>query len=393
MPFAVLLGLDNFIGLQSARVLARRNVPVIGIAVDPKLEFCRTKHVTRVYCADPKNEDQYIDTLIQVGKELNQKAVLIPCLDEYVFLLSRNRNHLATYFHVSLPEPDVLDTLVVKEKFVKLCQQEGLPAPKTFFLSQQEDAVKAANEMNFPCIVKPSARDERWWKVSKTKVNKIATAEEFLRDYQKLSQGADILIIQETIPGRDDTLYSCNCYFDKDSKPLVTFIARKIRQWPIEAGYTSLGEECKNDEVLTLSLSLLNAVPFKGLGYIEIKKSISDGKYYLIEANIGRPTGRSSLADTSGVELLYTMYCDCTGLPVPPDQKQKYTGRKWIYLTWDIRSAFSYFIRGELTLKEWWKSVQGEKTYAIFSLSDPVPFIILLLKIPVKLVSRIFKRG
>ena len=30
---------------------------------------------------------------------------------------------------------------------------------------------------------------------------------------------------------------------------------------------------------------------------------------------------------------------------------------------------------GSLTLKEWWRSIRGPKAYALFSWSDPVPFI------------------
>lgn len=386
-PYAVLLGADNFIGLQSARVLARFGVPVAGVAKEPTSEFCKTKYVKEIVPADPEDEDEFIHTLVRFGARLDKKAVLFPCLDPFVQILSRNRKVLEPHFSFSLPDIDTLDSLVDKVKFAKLGQKEGVRMPKTRFLHRQEDVVTAVQELKFPCIVKPYKKEERWWKVSKSKVNKVHSTEELLQMYGQWSKGTDILIVQEAIPGNDGMLYSCNCYFDHNSKLLVMFIARKIRQWPIEMGCTSLGEECRNDEVLDLSLNFFSKVPFQGLGYLEIKKSAADGKYYLIEANIGRPTGRSSLADTSGVPLLYTMYCDCTGRPLPEDREQKYTGRKWMHITWDTRSALSYFLKGELTVKEWWNSVRGKKTYAVFSLSDPMPFVWKLAKIPVKVIK------
>ena len=61
---------------------------------------------------------------------------------------------------------------------------------------------------------------------------------------------------------------------------------------------------------------------------------------------------RSATAEISGVELLYTMYCDAIGWPLPANREQMYQGVKWIYLRHDFQSAFYRWRRGELTLKE-----------------------------------------
>ena len=75
------------------------------------------------------------------------------------------------------------------------------------------------------------------------------------------------------------------------------------------------------------------------------------------------------------MELLYTMYCDTLGWDLPANLGQRYQGVKWIHLHYDLRSALHYWRRGELTLGEWWQSWRGRKTYAVFSWSDPGPFI------------------
>jgi predicted ATP-grasp superfamily ATP-dependent carboligase len=38
-------------------------------------------------------------------------------------------------------------------------------------------------------------------------------------------------------------------------------------------------------------------------------------------------------------------------------------------------SAFYYWKNGELTIKDWYKSIKGKKFYAVYSLKDPLPFI------------------
>ncbi len=182
-------------------------------------------------------------------------------------------------------------------------------------------------------------------------------------------------MVQEWIEGSDANLFSCNCYFTSESRPAVTFIARKIRQWPPKTGTSSLGEECRNDTVLRESIRFFQHVRFRGLGYLEIKRDVRNGKHYIIEPNIGRPTGRSAISEAGGVELLYTMYCDLLGQPLPENRKQRYTGAKWIYLRRDLQSAWSHWRQGELTLKQWRQSMQGRKYYALFSWTDPVPFL------------------
>lgn len=185
---------------------------------------------------------------------------------------------------------------------------------------------------------------------------------------------------QEWIAGTDADLYSCNCYFGADSEPLVTFIARKLRQWPPEAGTSCLGEEVRNDVVLQTSMQLFRGVGYRGLGYVEMKRDPRTGRHYIIEPNIGRPTGRSAIAEAGGVELLYSMYCDAVGWPLPAAREQKYTGAKWIYWRKDIQSAWYYRRRGELSLPDWWRSLRGRKMSAVFSWSDPAPFFFDLLQ-------------
>jgi predicted ATP-grasp superfamily ATP-dependent carboligase len=77
---------------------------------------------------------------------------------------------------------------------------------------------------------------------------------------------------------------------------------------------------------------------------------------------------------------MYTMYCDAVGLPLPTNRQQKYKGVKWIHLLRDLQAAAYHWRHGELTLKEWWHSVRGRKAYAIFSWSDPMPFLTALFR-------------
>ena len=184
------------------------------------------------------------------------------------------------------------------------------------------------------------------------------------------------VLVQEWVEGGDDHLYSFNGYFDASGQPLATFIARKVRQWPPHTGMSSLGVECRNDVVLETALRLFAAVPYRGFAYLEMKRDARTGQHYAIEANIGRPTGRSPIAEAGGVELHYTAYCDALGLPLPTARVQRYGRAKWIYFARDAASAWYYHRNGQITLRKWLRSLRGVKTDAVFSWRDPLPFVL-----------------
>ena len=373
LPYAIVIGLDCITGLQTVRILASHGIPIIALAKDPEHFCCQTSLCERIIAVNTASED-FILTLESLASELHQKAVLFPCTDMSVLTISQQRQRLQDCYHIILPEPGVVDMLMNKISFYTYAQNEGLPIPQTFFLKKRSDAEAAARELHYPCIMKPPMKTPTWEKNTRAKVYKISSREDFLALYDKCSGWADLLMVQEWIEGTDSSLYSCNCYFDSNSEPQVTFIARKLRQWPPETGTSCLGEECRNDYVLEESIRLFKSVNYRGLGYVEMKRDERTGREYIIEPNIGRPTGRSAIAEAGEVELLYTMYCDLVGLPLPANRVQKYKGVKWIYLQHDIPSAFHYWKRGELTVGEWWHSVQGTKQDAVFAWHDQAPF-------------------
>ncbi len=374
-PYAIVLGLDHVNGIQTARLLAHRQVPVIGVAKDPHHYCCRTRLCERIIFTDTTSESM-IDTLVEMGPALREKAVLFPCTDPQVLLVSRHRQRLAPWYHVVLPSPETVEMLMDKIRFYTFARENGYPIPPTRFLASMDDAEEASRELNFPCMLKPPlSGTPEWEKKSRLKAYLLTDREQFLNAYRRYAPLSDVLIAQEWITGPVSSLYSCNCYFNAAAEPIVTFIARKLRQWPPETGESCLGEECRNDAVLHETLRLFSAVHYRGLGYLEMKQDDRSGKHFIIEPNVGRPTGRSPIAEAGGVDLVYTMYCDAVGLPLPPGLNQRYGHAKWIYLRRDLQSALYHWRRGDLTIGQWWRSLAGRKVDALFSWDDPAPFV------------------
>ena len=373
---AVIIGLDCLPGIQTARILAENGVPVIGIARDPNHPFSHT-NTCKTIRFNAVVQGELMGALEEVSSQLEQKAVLYPCTDYSVLLVSRNREVLQERYHIALPEPETLEMLMDKTSFFRFAQENGLPVPATLFLRTQAEAVAASKQIPFPCIMKPGFKTSNWERnAAGAKAYLVSSSQEFLAAYDRCSSWAETIVAQEWVRGKDSDLYSCNCYFDANSTPVITFVARKLRQNPPILGVSASGEECRNDTVLKQAVELFKNVRLRGLGYLEMKWDAHSGQYRIIEPNIGRPTGRSAIAEAGGVPLMYSMYCDLAGLPLPARREQTYRGAKWIYFKKDLASSWHYWRRGELTVRQWARSLGGHKRDAVFSWRDPMPFLL-----------------
>jgi len=371
---AVVIGLDDARGVYAARTLARRKVPLIGVASDP-LSYGSKTNSCRQVLYGPTRGVELVELLEDLGPKLGEKAVLFPCFDQTVITLSRFRDRLEPWFHVVLPSADAVECMTDKVKFHEYATSAGLPVPKGYVLRTRVDAELAAQQLAFPCVLKPTtSKSPDWLKHTHLKAFKASNGEELLSSYDRLHRWTEALIVQEWIRGTDANLYSCNCYFDSRSQAVASVISRKVRQWPPETGETSMGEECREDTVLSESVRFFEGFKHRGLGYVEFKRDDRTGRYLIVEPNIGRPTARSAIAEASGVELLYAMYCDAAGLELPEGRTQSYQGVKWVHLRKDLQSSIHYWRRGELTLGSWLKSYRGRKVFALFSWRDPRPF-------------------
>jgi D-aspartate ligase len=373
-PPVVVVGLDNITGLQTARILDERGVAVVGVAADARHFGSRTNACALVV-ESPLSGDPLVWSLRRLAERLGRRTVLIPCTDEAVLTLSERRDELGTSYVLPLSEHGVVEMLLDKARFAEHARAAGLAIPDTVVLRDRDDAALAAHTMSFPAVLKPARKTSTWLAHTSAKALPVADPDDLLAVYDRVGGWSDTLLAQAWVEGGEDDLYSCNAYFDAHGEALVTFVARKLRQWPPGVGTSASGEECRNDEVLEQTLRTFSGVGFHGLAYLELKQDSRTGQMQIIEPNVGRPTGRSAIAERAGVELVYTAYCDAAGLPVPRTPQQ-YVGAKWVDVRRDLQAAYVGHRNGNLTVRDWAASLRGPRAHAIWSASDPLPFAV-----------------
>lgn len=365
---ALVIGADCITGLQTTRILAARGVPVLGLAADPAHFCCRTRAAQAVIATETSG-DGLLETLERLAPRWPRPPVLIPCTDDSVATLVR---HTPRGYRTALPPAETVDRLAPKDGFATHAAAHGLPIPPTIVVRDRDDA-RVVAELRFPCVVKPSMKTPAWEEAVGGKVVVVDSYHGWEDLYRRTADLVDGMVVQEWVPGGDDRMVTSNWYTARDGTT-ITFVSRKIRQWPVHSGTGSLAGSVLDEEMLDLTAALLATVEYRGLGYLEIKRDQVTGRSLIIEPNVGRPTGRSALAEACGTELLMTMYADALDLPLPPVGPQR-EGVKWMYVRHDLQSAAAAMAAGELTVRAWWRSVSGPRVYAVFSWRDPVPFV------------------
>ena len=377
-PPAIVIKLDSITGLDTARILSGYGISVYGVA-DDRGHYCTKTNACRELFVTDTSGDGLVGTLLDIAERFSSKPVLFPCSDESVRVISAQRDALHEFYDFVIPDDGVLLMYMNKESFYRHACEKGFPVPDTFFLESGSGLEGLPDEAEFPLIVKPALKSPEWLECFKDKVVKVNTRAEIRGVLDRGWKITREIIVQKWIKGGDSNLVSSIFYYDSGGAPQVSFISCKLRHWYTENGDACLAEECRNEEVARLARELLSGTGFRGIGSIEFKLDDESGKYYILEANVGRPVTRIGMTEAAGVPVIYTMYCDASGLPLPPDREQRYKGTKWISFHRDLQASWKYYRDGKLTIDGWLKSLYGVRSFAVLSLRDPMPFLSLML--------------
>ena len=154
-------------------------------------------------------------------------------------------------YHIALPDHETVVTLMEKESFFRFAQEHESRHSANVHPGKPGRCGGGGPRAGLP-VCSEAVRTTPFVdaKTSRKKAFRVESPDELLSLYDRVAGFAPKLIAQEWVEGGEGNLFSCNAYFDKASRPLATFVARKIRQWPPETGVSALGEEVRNDEVL-----------------------------------------------------------------------------------------------------------------------------------------------
>ena len=382
-PPAAIVFNCHITGLAVARSLGSRGVPVIGLDRDPSGLGLHSRY-TRVAAKCPyplEDESGFINLLLEIGHVLPRKAVLFPCLDEWVFAVARHRAELERYFHIPFSDLDTIDRILDKDLLYSKCEELGIPIPRTYYLARQ-DPIEVAAEISYPCIVKPALQRE-FTNEFGDKVFRAESRSEFLDLCRRASRHP--LLAQEIVGAGVDSFYSLCSFLNGRGEATGVFVGRKLEQYPPDFGTACLVDSRYIGSIADRGVEILKRFGYHGISEVEFLYDQRDNEFKLLDINT-RVWKWIGLPVRSGIDLPWLAYSDSLGQTLEPAPRQV-DGIKWIYLKDYIRLRMtrpSQDPRSDVSNEDWLHLIAGGSDAsgaivdAVFSRDDPGPFARLI---------------
>ena len=371
----VVLGAQNYGCLGIIRSLGRLGITVYAVDADPRRPASSSKYLRGRFRFDLANATAgaTVDYLHAVSRKLGTRSVLIPTWDETALLASDAYDELSKDFLLPRQPANLASSLASKKEMHRLARRDSIPTPEVTFPSGIDDVRAFAAEATFPVMLK-GIDGNRLKRRTGRKMEIVADADQLLRLYSEMEDPADPnLMLQEYIPGGEDTIWMFNGYFDAKSDCLIGFTGRKLRQTPPYTGVTSLGVCVPNDTVEQTTVQWMKRLGYRGILDIGYRYDARDGSYKVLDANPRIGATFRLFVGRNGLDVARAQYLDLTGQAVPASEP--INGRKWLVEGGDFDSFLHYRRDGKLTTREWVASLAGVQEGAYFALDDPKPFI------------------
>ena len=381
LPAAIVFNC-HITGLAVARSLGKRGVPVIGLDRDSKGFGLHSRYTTVAgRCPYPlEDERAFIDLLLQIGGALDRKALLVPCLDEWVFAVARHRAELEEFFTLPFSDIEIIDRILDKNLLYHKCEERGIPIPRTFYVGEQSPE-QIAGTIEFPCIVKPALQREFTNEFGE-KVFRANDRKEFLDLCARARHHS--LLAQEIVGAGTDSFYSLCSYVGRDREPKGVFVGRKLEQYPPDFGTACLVDSRYVRQIVERGVDILNQFDYYGISEVEFIYDERDTEFKLLDINT-RVWKWIGLPIAAGIDLPWLAYRDAIFGDVEAAGRQREAVR-WVYLKDYVALRRERRGSPEATLsrRDWVDLVSGDEgadsdiVSAVLSKDDPEPFARLM---------------
>ncbi len=302
LPAAVIdVGWVN--GLAAIRSLGRAGIRVLAVDHRPSALGFRSRYAEPFLCADSHADPtRFVASIRALGE-----VVVFPTHDGQLNLIAQHLGDLQVL--APFPAWGILEQVQSKRAQLDHALAAAVDVPQTHYPRTAAEARTAAEEIGLPVLVKPE-HPVGFKQRFRRQAFRCETLDEVEDGYTRAAEfGA---MVQELIPGGDDTLYTVGSYVARDGRPLGVFSGRKLRQTPPGIGTCRVGEAVWVQDAVDAALRLLGAFDYFGLSQVEFKRDPRDGKFKLMEIN-PRLWQWHGLAAACGVDLPRIAYEDLVG--------------------------------------------------------------------------------
>lgn len=387
----VVLRSDSHGGLNIMRSLGRLGVPVYNLDPNPwaptfRSRYCRGRFVWDI---EHRPADESLAYMAEVRRRIGRPCILIPTTDRTANFVADHAGTLAKSFVFPQQSPGLVRSLASKRDMFHLARRHGIPTPDAVFPASREDVLLFLERVRFPVMLK-GIDGQRLWDRTGKKMFIVQSKEKLLELYDAAEDPhRPNLMLQEYIPGGDETVWMFNGYFNGASDCLVGFTGKKLRQCPVHTGSTSLGICLRNQVVEETTRRFMRVVGYRGILDIGYRYDARDDLYKVLDVNPRIGATFRLFVGENGIDVARALYLDLTGQEVVARPTAE--GRKWVVEDLDLVSSYRYYREGSLSLAGWVRSFRGVEEAAFICADDPLPVAAMIVSRAAELITRIFR--
>ena len=154
---AIVTGGRTVNSLGVIRGLGRHGIPVIYLDSKPSSFVRYSRYIKQhLKCQSTKqSEAKLIEALLDYGKRMNNKMVIIPTSDRDVLALSKHKQELDQFYRLPVPNFDIVQNLVNKRRLYTLLAEMQVPHPRTYFPESLSEIPLMSRQISRNYIIKP----------------------------------------------------------------------------------------------------------------------------------------------------------------------------------------------------------------------------------------------
>lgn len=327
--------------------------------------FSRYARRRVIYPSPKTRSEEFLNFLEDELKKERYDVLIIP-EESTLHLIAKNIVRFDKLTRFPFPDYNTILKASDKKEVLKAAIDIGIPVPETVFIDDFSELEGKAAKVSLPAVIKPRMSSGSYG------IRYVNNMKELITAYKEVHEKYPLPLIQEYIPQGGDA-FGLSALFDKNAEPKAVFVHKRLREYPITGGPSTLRESVVNDEVQELGIKLLKALKWYGVAMVEFKMDPRDNRPKLMEIN-PRFWGSLSLSVYAGVDFPYLLYKMAMGEAFKPVTTYKTGLRSRYLLPGDIMHFFSNPER--FKMRPGFFNFFDKKTRDdIISIKDPLPTI------------------
>jgi len=314
-----------------------------------------------VYPSPVLAPEKFLDWLIAEIRT-NSYDMVLPAELSTQMLLAKNRSDIERYTRFPFADHDQTSHVQDKAWLMRYAIENGIPCPGTLFPESVRSVEAMREEVAYPAVIKPRVSS------GSRGIVYVKSPDDLVASYRTVHRKYPDPVIQEYIPSGG--AYGVGALLNFNSEPRASFVYRRLREYPVSGGPSTLRESVRNEEIRSLALDILKSLKWTGIAMVEFRVDSRDGRPKLLEIN-PRLWGSLWLAIRSGVDFPYLLY----KMAVDGDVEPLHDYRPGVKCRWLIPGEFMHFLHNPRRFRLDPGFFSGDAEDDILSFDDPLPTV------------------